>query len=123
MHGANDTMRSAADTLHGAADTLSGAADTLCGAANTVCGAADMMGVAADTMHGAADMMTQWVSQDQCQTPLYGKNKLILNQYLGIFMHFETIFFFFFLIWKMDFFRPTPPLNLENSRIFFFFYF
>ena len=54
-----------------------------------------MMGVAADTMHGAADMMAQWVSQDQCQTPpLYGKNKLILNQYLGIFMHFETIFFF-----------------------------
>ena len=83
MHGANDTMRSAADTLRGAADT--------------VCGVADMTGVAADTMHGAADMMAQWVSQDQCQTPpLYGKNKLILNQYLGIFMHFETIFFIFF---------------------------
>ena len=76
MHGANDTMHSAA---------------------NTVCGAADMMGVAADTMHGAADMMAQWVSQDQCQTPppYMEKNKLILNQYLGIFMHFETIFFFF----------------------------
>ena len=52
MHGVNDTMRSVTDT---------------------VCGAADMMGVAADTMHGAADMMAQWVSQDQCQTPLYGK--------------------------------------------------
>ena len=49
--------------------------------------------------------------------PYMEKNKLILNQYLGIFMHFETIFF---LIWKMDFFRPTHPLNLENSRIFFF---
>ena len=117
MHGANDTMRSAADTLRGAADTLSGAADTLRGAAdtlrgaaNTVCGVADMMGVAADTMHGAADMMAQWVSQDQCQTPPYmEKNKLILNQYLGIFMHFENFFF-----WKMDFFKPTHPLNLEN---------
>ena len=91
------------------------AANTFCGAANTVCGAADMMGVAVDTMHGAADMMAQWVSQDQCQTPpIWKKNKLILNQYLGIFMHFETIFFFF--IWKMDFFRPTHPLNLENSN-------
>ena len=89
MHGANDTMCSATDTLRGAADTLHGAA-------NTVCGAADMMGVAADTMHGAADMMAQWVSQDQCQTPPYmEKNKLILNQYLGIFMHFETIYIFF----------------------------
>ena len=82
MHGANNTMRSVADILGGAADT--------------VCGAADMMGVAANTMHGAADMMAQWVSQDQCQTPPYmEKNKLILNQYLGIFMHFETIYFFF----------------------------
>ena len=96
MHGANNTMR-----------TLGGTADTVCGAAN-------MMGVAADTMHGAADMMAQWVRPP----PYMEKNKLILNEYLGIFMHFESIFFFF-LIWKMEFFRPTHPLNLENSRFFF----
>ena len=35
-------------------------------------------------------------------------------------MHFGSIFFFFF--WKMGFFRPTHPLNLENSRFFFFFF-
>ena len=70
-------------------------ANTLRGAAKTVCGGANMMGVATNTMHGAADMMALWVSQEQCQTPppYMEKNKLILNQYLGIFMHFETIFF------------------------------
>ena len=43
---------------------------------------------AANTMHGAADMMAQWV-----RPPYMEKNKLPLNQYLGIFMHFESIFF------------------------------
>ena len=118
MHGANDTMRSAADTLRGAADTLSGTADTLRGAANTVCGVADMIGVAADTMHGAADMMAQWVSQDQCQTPpLYGKNKLILNEYLGIFMHFESIFFFNL---ENGIFQTHPPTKSGKFQILFF---
>ena len=58
---------------HGANNTMCSAANTLRGAANTVCGGADMMGVATNTMHGAADIMALWVSQDQCQTPLYGK--------------------------------------------------
>ena len=70
------------------------------------------MHCAADTMRSAADMMAQWV-----RPPYMEKNKLILNEYLGIFMHFESIFFF--LIWKMEIFRPTHPLNLENSRFFF----
>ena len=104
MHGANDTMRSVADTLRYAADT--------------VCGAADMMGVAAVTMHGAADMMAQWVSQDQCQTPPYmEKNKLILNQYLGIFMHFETIFFFNL---ENGLFQTHTPTKSGKFQIFFF---
>ena len=31
----------------------------------------------------------------KCQTPPHmKKNKLLLNEYLGDFMHFETIFFF-----------------------------
>ena len=31
----------------------------------------------------------------KCQTPPpYEKNKLLLNEYLGDFMHFETLFFF-----------------------------
>ena len=35
----------------------------------------------------------------KCQTPPpYEKNKLLLNEYLGDFMHFETLFFF--LVWK-----------------------
>ena len=28
----------------------------------------------------------------KCQTPPYEKNKLLLNEYLGGFMHFQTIF-------------------------------
>ena len=51
-----------------------------------------MMHCAADTMHNAADMMAQWV-----RPPYMEKNKLPLNQYLGIFMHFESIFFFFLI--------------------------
>ena len=47
------------------------------------------MHCAADTMRSAADMMAQWV-----RPPYMEKNKLILNEYLGIFMHFESIFFF-----------------------------
>ena len=42
--------------------------------------------------------------------PLYGKNQFILNEYLGIFMHFEN---------KMEIFKPTYTNNLENSRFFF----
>jgi len=60
-----------------------------------------------------------WVGQNQSLTPPHGKNKFLLNEYLGILMHFESTFLFF-QIWKMDFFRPTHPLNLENSRFFFF---
>jgi len=60
-----------------------------------------------------------WVGQNQSLTPPHGKNKFLLNEYLGILMHFESTFLFF-QIWKMDFFRPTHPLNLENSRFFLF---
>ena len=60
-------------------------------------GKADMMRSVADTLHGVTDLMAQWVSQDQCQTPPYmGKNKLILNECLGIFMHFESIYLYIF---------------------------
>ena len=55
-------------------------------------------------------------SQNQSWTPPHmAKNKLLLNEYLDIFMHFESTFFL--KIWKMDFFRPTHPLNLENSSL------
>ena len=40
--------------------------------------------------------------------PPYEKNKLLLNEYLGDFMHFETIFFFYFFA-ENDFFKPTHP--------------
>ena len=39
-------------------------------------------------MHSVADKMVESPSH------LYGKNKLFLNEYLGIFMHFESILFF-----------------------------
>ena len=93
-------------------------ANTLRGAAKTVCGGANMMRVATNTMHGAADMMALWVSQEQCQTPPYmEKNKLILNQYLGIFMHFETIFFLFNL--ENGLFQTHPPTKSGKFQIFF----
>ena len=60
------------------------------------------MHCAADTMRGAADLMAQWV-----RPPYMEKNKLILNEYLGIFMHFESIFFFFNL--ENGIFQTHPP--------------
>ena len=45
----------------------------------------------------------------KCQTlPPYEKNKLLLNEYLGDFMHFETLFFFFFSV-EMGLTPPPPP--------------
>ena len=69
---------------------MHGAADIMCGAAKMMDGVADMMHTVANTMHDAADMMAQWV-----RPPYMEKNNLILNEYLGIFMHFESIFSFF----------------------------
>ena len=40
----------------------------------------------------------------KCQTPPYEKNKLTLNEYLGDFMHFESLFFFVEI-------GQTPPLK------------
>ena len=47
--------------------------------------------------------------------PLYEKNKLLLNKYLGDFMHFETIFFFA----ENDFFKPIPPTKVRKIPHFF----
>ena len=47
------------------------------------------MHCAADTMHGAADMMAQWVRPP----PYMEKNKLILNEYLGILCILKAYFF------------------------------
>ena len=44
------------------------------------------------------------------------KNKLLLNEYLGDFMHFETIFFFA----ENDFFKPTHPTKVWKIQYFFF---
>ena len=52
--------------------------------------------------------------------PPYEKNKLLLNEYLGDFMHFETIFFFF--LRKMTFSNPPTPLKCGKFRTFFFFF-
>ena len=72
------------------------------GAADKMCCAADMMLGAAYTMRGVATVMHVrwvgwWVGQNQSLTPHMAKNKFLLNEYLGIFMHFESIFFFIFL--------------------------
>ena len=50
----------------------------------------------------------------KCQTPPYEKNKLLLNEYLGDFMHFETIFF----LRKMTFSNPPTPLKYGKFHIF-----
>ena len=47
----------------------------------------------------------------KCQTPPYEKNKLLLNEYLGDFMHFETIF-----LWKMTFSKSHPPTPLMCGK-------
>ena len=52
----------------------------------------------------------------KCQTPPYEKNKLLLNEYLGEFMHFETIFF----LAENDFFKPTHPTKVRKILHFFF---
>ena len=46
--------------------------------------------------------------------PPYEKNKLLLNEYLGDFMHFETIFFV-----ENDFFKPTHPTEVWKIPHFF----
>ena len=43
------------------------------------------------------------------------KNKLLLNEYLGDFMHFETIFFIF--LWKMTFSNPITPLKYGKFTV------
>ena len=50
--------------------------------------------------------------------PPYEKNKLLLNEYLGDFMHFETIYFLNFLR-KMTFSNPPTPLKCRKFRPFF----
>ena len=42
----------------------------------------------------------------KCQPPPYEKNKLLLNEYLGDFMHFETLFF----IVEMGLTTPPPKV-------------
>ena len=49
--------------------------------------------------------------------PPYEKNKLHLNEYLGDFMHFETIYFFFA---GNDFFKPSHPTKVRKIPHFFF---
>ena len=81
------------------------------GAADKMCCAADMMLGAANTMRGAATVMhVRWVGQNQSLTPPHmAKNKFLLNEYLGIFMHFESIFFYFFKSGKWTF--SDPPTH------------
>ena len=48
--------------------------------------------------------------------PYMEKNKLILNEYLGIFMHFESIFFFNL---ENGIFQTHPPTKSGKFQIFF----
>ena len=74
------------------------------------------MHCAANTMRSAASMMAQWI----IPPPYMEKNKLILNEYLGIFMHFESIFFFFFNL-ENGIFQTHPPTKSGKFQILFFF--
>ena len=51
----------------------------------------------------------------KCQTPPYEKNKLLLNEYLGDFMHFETLFFVF----SVEMGPTRPPLKCGKFHTFF----
>ena len=86
--------------MHNAANKMYSAADTMRGAANTMCGAATVMHVR---------WVGWWVGQNQSLTPHMAKNKFLLNEYLGIFMHFESIFFYFFKSGKWTF--SDPPTH------------
>ena len=65
---------------------------------------ADKMRSVADIMHGTANTMlwcgwrnaceVWWVAQNHWP-PHMAKNEYLLNEYLGIFVHFESIFFIF----------------------------
>merc|ERR1711867_288011 len=60
-----------------------------------------LMRVSQGTVFGKPESGAQKYSK--CQTPPYEKNKLLLNEYLGDFMHFETLFFFFLVggVWTL----------------------
>ena len=92
---------------------------------------ADKMRGVADIMHGTANTMywcgwrnscEVWrVGQNQSWTPPHmAKNKFLLNEYLGIFMHFESIFFIFLNL-ENGLFQTHPPTKSGKFQIFFFF--
>ena len=87
-------------------------AETMRGFADMMGSAAKMMGGVANTMHSAANTLR---SSANTTAPPIWKNKLTLNQYLGIFMQFKSIFLFYL---KKVLFHTHQPINLENSRFF-----
>ena len=77
----------------------------------------------ADTMHSAADMTCSAANtmhgQNQCHTPPHmAKNKFLLNEYLGIYMHFESIFFIFLNL-ENGLIQTRPPTKSGKFQIFF----
>ena len=66
---------------------------------------------------GVADNIAEWgmVDHDEC-TPIYGKNKLLFNEYFSIFMYFESIFF---LNLENGLFQIHPPTKSGKFQIFF----
>ena len=63
-----------------------------------------------------------WVGQTQSVTPPHmAKNKFLLNEYLGIFMHFESIFFIFLNL-ENGLFQTHPPTKSWKFQIFFPFF-
>ena len=54
-----------------------------------------------------------WVGQDP---PSYMEKKLFLNEYLGIFMHFESIFFIFLNL-ENGLFQTHPPTKSGKFQI------
>ena len=53
--------------------------------------------------------------------PMWQKNKFLLNEYLGIFMHFESIFFYFLNL-ENGLFQTHPPTKSGEFQIFYFFF-
>ena len=87
-----------ADTMRGARPTKCAVWPTLCMVRPTqCCGAADVMYVKCGAGRPESVM----------DPPHMAKNKFLLNEYLGIFMHFESIFLYFFKSGKWTFSDPS----------------
>ena len=73
----------------------------------------------ADMMRGAANSMSRCGRRTECEVGQNQSqnNKFLLNEYLGIFIHFESIFFIFLNL-ENGLFQTHPPTKFGKFQIF-----